>query len=154
MDKTREALELWCAAPGLTFKDAGCEEAYNKRTRRISDTVQLNIPDRMPVSPFFGVFPALDNGFTSEDCLFDYKKMVTAWMKTLVEFEPDAFRFPNRPGGVWEALKTRQIKLPGHGIPADSNIQNIEAEWNSAEEFYDTFLEDPTDFILRFHLPQ
>ena len=59
MDKTQEELELWCAAPGISFKDAECEEAYKKRTQRISNAVQLNVPDRVPGSPFFGVFPLL-----------------------------------------------------------------------------------------------
>jgi len=74
MDKTQEMLELWCSAPGLNFKDAQAEEAYKKRTQRISDAVQLRVPDRVPVSPTFGIFPALDNGFTSEECMFDYTK--------------------------------------------------------------------------------
>ena len=153
MDKTQEMLDLWCSASGLSFRSLEAEKAYKTRAQRIADVVQMKMPDRVPVSPSFGIFPALDNGFTSEECMFDYNKTYAAWMKALVDFEPDAFRFPNRPGRVWEAVKSKQIRLPGHGIPANSNIQSIEAEWNTAEEFYDAFLEDPTDFMLRVHLP-
>ena len=153
MDKTQEMLELWCSAPGVTFKNPESEEAYEMRARRIADATQLKVPDRVPISPSFGIFPALDNGFTSEECMFDYNKTYTAWMKTLADFEPDTFRLPNRPGTVWEAVDCKQIKLPGRGIPANSNIQAVEAEWETADEFYDIFLEDPTDFILRVHLP-
>ena len=153
MDKTQEMLENWCSAPGVTFKSSEAEEAYKKRAKRIADATQLKVSDRVPVSPSFGIFPALDNGFTSEECIFDYNKTYAAWMKALIDFEPDTFRFPNRPGTVWEAIDCKQIKLPGRGIPPNSNIQNVEAEWDTAEEFYDTFLEDPTDFMMRVHLP-
>ena len=153
MDRTEEMLDLWCSAPGIAFRSAEAEEAYKKRAKRIADATQLKIPDRVPVSPSFGVFPALDNGWTSEECMFDRNKTYTAWMKALLDFEPDAFRFPNRPGTVWEVMKCKQIKLPGRGIPSNSNIQNVDAEWDTAEGFYDAFLEDPTDFMMRVHLP-
>jgi hypothetical protein len=153
MDKTEEMLERWRSAQGVNFKDTESEEAYKRRAGRIADAVQLKVPDRVPVLPSFGIFPALDNGFTSEECMFDYNKTFIAWMKTLADFEPDAFRFPNRPGTVWEALDCKQLRLPGRGIPAYSNIQTVEGEWDTPEEFYDRFVEDPTDFILRVHLP-
>jgi hypothetical protein len=98
MDKTQEMLERWCSAPGVTFKNAEAEEAFKKRARRIADVIQLKTPDRVPVTPAFGMFPALDNSFTCEDVFFDPNKAYTAWMKTLADFEPDTYRIPNRPG--------------------------------------------------------
>jgi hypothetical protein len=153
LDKTEEMLELWCSAPGVKFKNPEAEQAYKMRARRIADATQLKVPDRVPVSLSFGIFPALDNGFTSEECMFDYNKTYAAWNKTLTDFEPDTFRFPNRPGPAWEAIDCKQIRLPGRQIPATSNIQTVEAEWDTPHEFYDLFIEDPTDFMLRVHLP-
>lgn len=154
MDKTQEMLECWCSAPGVTFKNAEAEEAFKKRARRIADVIQLKTPDRVPVTPAFGMFPALDNGFTCEDVFFDPNKAYTAWMKTLADFEPDTYRIPNRPGYAWEAIDCKQIILPGRGVSPNSGMQYVEAEYETADEFYDAFLEDPTDFIMRVHLPR
>src|SRR4030043_149169 len=96
MDKTQEMLDLWWPASGLSFRSLEAEKAYKTRAQRIADVVQMKVPDRVPVSPSFGIFPALDNGFTSEECMFDYNKTYAAWMKALVDFEPEAFRCPIR----------------------------------------------------------
>ncbi|MFC1534214.1 uroporphyrinogen decarboxylase family protein [Thermodesulfobacteriota bacterium] len=154
MDKTQEMLERWCLAPDVTFKSAEAEEAYKKRARRIADVVQLKTPDRVPITPSFGMFPALDNGYTCEDVFFDPKKSYTACMKTLAEFEPDTFRVRTQTGDAWEALDCRQLILPGRGISPNSGMQYVESEYATEEEFYDAFLEDPTDFMLRVHLPR
>ena len=125
MDKTQEMLELWCSAPGVTFKNPESEEAYEMRARRIADATQLKVPDRVPISPSFGIFPALDNGFTSEECMFDYNKTYTAWMKTLADFEPDTFRLPNRPGTVWVrsfAASPRTLAGSSSGRRSDARL--------------------------------
>ena len=91
MSKTQDTLDLWCSAPGIQFKDAEAEEGYKKRTKRIADVIQLKVPDRVPIVPSFGFFPAIDNGYTCEEVMFDYDKAHQAWMKTLSDFEPDLF---------------------------------------------------------------
>ena len=89
MKKTEETLELWCSAPGVHFINEDAQEAYKKRAKRVADVIQLKVPDRVPIVPSFGMFPALDNGFTCEEVMFDYDKAHEAWMKTLADFEPD-----------------------------------------------------------------
>ena len=64
MDRTQERLEKWCSAEGIQFKSAEAGEEYKKRARRIADAIQLKVPDRVPIVPSFGMFPALDNGYT------------------------------------------------------------------------------------------
>ena len=73
-DKTEETLSNWCSAPGIQFKDAQAEDSYRKRTKRIADVIQLKVPDRVPIVPSFGFFPAIDNGYTCEEVMFDYDK--------------------------------------------------------------------------------
>ena len=97
-------LERWCSAPGVSFKNPEAEDAYKKRAGRIADAIELKIPDRVPITPAFGMFPALDNGFTCEDIFFDPNKAFAAWIKTLADFEPDTYRIPIRPGFVYEAI--------------------------------------------------
>jgi hypothetical protein len=155
MDKAKETLELWCAAPDANFVNGDAEEAYKKRARRVADVIQLKVPDRVPIVPSFGMFPALDNGFTCEEVMFDYDKAHKAWMKTLADFKPDLYRASSYafPGRVFETLDYRQLRLPGRGIPADHVFQFVEKEYVKAEEFYDAFIDDPADFMLRTYLP-
>jgi len=155
MDKTREILERWCAAPGVEFINAKAEQAYKARARRIANVIQLKVPDRVPIVPSFGMFPAIDNGFTCEEVMFDYDKAHQAWMKTLTDFEPDHYlgSWYAFSGPTLEALDYKLLKLPGRGVPAESVYQFNEWEYVSAEEFYDPFLDDPTDFMLRTYLP-
>jgi hypothetical protein len=155
-DKTRERLNVWCSAPGIEFIDAEAEETYKARAWRIADVIQLKVPDRVPIVPSFGMFPALDQGLTCEEVMFDYGKAHRAWMKTLSEFEPDLFLGSSYAisGPVLEALGYRPLRLPGRGIPANHVYQFVEDEYVKAEEFYDAFMEDPSDFMFRVHLPR
>jgi hypothetical protein len=156
MDKTEEILQLWCSAPGIKFINTEAEQAYKKRAKRIADVIQLKVPDRVPIVPSFGMFPALDNRFTCEEVMFDYDKAHVAWMKTLTDFEPDMYLGSSYafPGPVLEALDYKQLKLPGRGVSPNHVYQFVEAEYVKAEEFYDAFIADPSDFMLRVYLPR
>jgi hypothetical protein len=156
MNKTKEMLELWCSAPGIEFINEEAKEAYKKRARRVADVIQLKIPDRVPIVPTFGMFPAIDNGFTCEEVMFDYEKAHVAWMKTLTDFEPDLFRGSSYAfsGPVLETLGYKQLRLPGHGISPHHVYQFVEDEYVTADEFYDAFIEDPSDFMMRVYLPR
>ncbi len=155
MNKVQETLERWCAAEGIEFLNAEAEKGYKARTKRISDAIQLKVPDRVPVMPSFGMFPALDNGYTCEEVMFDYEKAEKAWIKTLTDFEPDFFFGSGyaSSGPTLEVLDYRLLKLPGRRVPAETVYQFDEWEFVSGEEFYDPFLDDPTDFMLRTYLP-
>lgn len=156
MDRIAETLDSWCSAPGASFINEEAEEAYKRRAQRVADVIQLKVPDRVPVTPSFGMFPALDNGFTCEEVMFDYEKATRAWMKTLKDFAPDLYR-PSAyafPGRALEALDYKLLKLPGRGIPSNHVYQFVEEEHVKAEDFYDAFLQDPSDFMLRSYLPR
>jgi hypothetical protein len=84
-DKTKEMLDSWCEATGIEFVSVEAEEAYKKRARRVADVIQLKVPDRLPVVPSFGMFPALDNGYTCEEVMFDYDKAHQSWIEWLID---------------------------------------------------------------------
>jgi len=154
MDKTQQTLAIWCQAPGFPFKDVAAEESYKKRAQRIADVIQLKTPDRVPVTPAFGFFPAIDNGYTCEEVMFDFAKAHEAWMKTLTQFEPDLF-FGSAyalPGPALEILNYKPLRLPGRGISPRHGYQFVGKEYIKAEEFYDQYLDDPSDFMLRNYL--
>jgi len=156
VDKTTENLEKWCSAEGVGFIDSAAEAAYKRRARRIADVIQLKIPDRVPVVPSFGMFPYLDNGLTCQEAVFDYEKADVAAMKTLEEFKPDMFLGSGYafPAPLFETLGYRQLRWPGREIPSHYVYQFVEDEYIEADEFYDHYLADPSDFMLRCYLPR
>ena len=155
-DKTTRNLETWCAGEGIEFVDDAARAAYHRRARRIADVIQLKKPDRVPVVPSFGMFPFLDNGLTCEEAVFDYEKADAAVMKTLDAFKPDMFLGSSYafPAPLFEALGYRQLRWPGREIPAHYVYQFVEDEYIKAEEFYDHYLQDPSDFMIRRYLPR
>ena len=154
MDKTQETLQRWCSAEGIQFESAQAEEAYKRRAERIADAVQLKVPDRIPVELTLGIFPALYAGITAEEALFDREKNFAAYKKTVVDFQADTFRLRPAQGTMLEFLECKQVMLPGRGIPVSSNLQFVEMECETADEFYDAFIEDPTGFMWRVHWPR
>jgi len=156
MDKIRETLDTWCKGEGIAFVDGEAEAAYKRRARRVADVIQLKVPDRVPIVPSFGMFPALDNGITCEEAMNDYEKASRAWLKTLDDFKPDLFRASSYafPAPVLTALDYKLLRLPGRDISPKSVFQFVEKEYVKAEEFYDAFIDDPADFMQRVYLPR
>ena len=156
VNKTTQILENWRSGTGIIFINDKVEAAYKSRAGRIADVIQLRIPDRVPVVPSFGMFPFLDNGLSCEEAVFGYEKAHQSAMKTLEEFQPDMFLGSGcaLPAPFFEALGYRLLKWPGREIPSDYTYQFVEEEYVTAEEFYDCYLDDPSDFMLRVYLPK
>ncbi len=155
VDKTRDNLERWCSTSGINFQSPEAERFYKERARRIADVVQLKIPDRVPVVPSFGSFPVFYHGYTGEEGMFDPIKTCQAFKNALLDFMPDVCVAPGFANGpFYEAIDYRPLLLPGRGVPANAGFQFVEAEYITAEDFYDHFLDDPSDFMLRVFLPR
>ncbi len=132
------------------------EELYQEREKRVNDAIQLKEPDRVPVMSLFGFFPARYAGITFEEAMYDYNKMMKAWMDTTVEFQPDMYENPftiRYLGRVMEALDFKQLKWPGHGCDVMASYQYVEGEYMKADE-YDAFLFDLSDFMVRTYWPR
>ena len=131
------------------------EELYQEREKRVSDAVQLKVPDRVPIAPFVGFFPAFYSGITPQEAMYDYDKAYAAWKKTCLDFQWDMIMPPRyaQTGPTFELLDYKQLKWPGHGLDPNRTFQFIEEEYMKAEE-YDAFLEDPSDFMIRTYFPR
>jgi len=138
------------------MKDKTPEELYQEREKRVNDAIQLREPDRIPIVPLFGYFPALYKGISIQECMYDYAKMKSVWLEVIQEFEPDLVENPVNIrflGSVLEALDYRQLKWAGHGLDSNSSYQYVEGEYMKADE-YSRFLDDPTDFVIRTYWPR
>ena len=154
-NKLQEKLDLWCSAPGIAFASPQAEQEYRERSRRISNAIQLNIPDQVPIAPLVTFFPAQYAGMTTQDVMYDPDKAYAAFKKVAVDFQWDtAMNHINTLGGnMLEALDYKQLKWPGHGVAANRTYQFVEGEYMKANE-YDAFLDDPSDFMVRIYLPR
>jgi len=133
------------------------EELFKERSQRVEDVVQLRVPDRVPVVPTFQYFYAKYGGITSKQAHYDYDKWSMAVKKTAVDFQPDLIQNPRHlilaPGLLMEMVDLREIKWPGHGVSENYSFQFVEGEYMKAEE-YDSFLYDPSDYVLRTYMPR
>jgi len=133
------------------------QELFAEREKRVQDAMALKVPDRVPVFLSQHFFPARYVGMTYEQAYYDVDKWLAANEKTIVDYEPDVYFMAQAPiagpGEALEAMGMRQIKWPGHGVPANRSFQFIEGEYMKAEE-YDEFLADPSDWTVRKYMPR
>jgi hypothetical protein len=155
-ERMEQRFNEWLSPPGVQFATPEAEVAYKQRVTRLKDAIQLKkAPDRVPVFPFTGFYPAFYAGRTPHDMMYDYDKLVDAWNKYVFDFEPDAYlgAFLLGSGPMFEILDYKIYNWPGHGVSIDSPYQALEAEYMKAED-YDILIDDPTDFWLRTYLPR
>jgi hypothetical protein len=149
-DERQEYLfQQWLSPRGISFASPEAEKQYKARVKRIKDAVQLKSePDRVPIFPIVGFFPAFYSGMTPRDAMYDYAKLSAAWKKYVLDFAPDAhlgIAIPT-PGKMFDILDYKLYSWPGHGVPATSSYQYNEGEYMKAEE-YDAFIQDPYYFF-------
>jgi uroporphyrinogen-III decarboxylase len=134
--------------------DKATGQLYHEREKRFIDAVQLRIPDRVPTSVHLSYFPARFTGITYKDSYYDFPKWKEAYVKTALWLQPDRCEyFPTQSGRVMEALDAKTSVWPGHGIGVNSSHQWVEGEYMKAEE-YDLYLNDQSDFNIRYLLPR
>ncbi len=120
-----------------------------EREKRIMDTVELRIPDRVPIICAMGYFPAKYVGIPCSAAYYDYDAWYDAYQKTLRDFQPDMiFPQPFMPGKALEILNQKQMRWPGYGVEPYQGHQSIEIDNMRANEI-DRYMNDPSDYMLR-----
>jgi len=155
-DQKRESLfEAWLSPQGIEFASPEAEKAYRERVARIRDAATLKKPDRVPVCPMVGFFPAFYAGFTPQEVMYDYDKLVQAFKKYVLDFEPDAHggAIGPGPGRFFEILDYRLYAWPGHGVSPMHSYQCLEGEYMKEDE-YDALIQDPSNYFLSTYLPR
>jgi hypothetical protein len=131
------------------------QQLLKEREQRLLDAVELRKPDRVPISIPFSYFPAKFTGtVTPRDSFYNFNLWKEAFFKTAEYYQPDicgvAF---NQSGAVMEAMGSKTMVWPGHGVSVHHSHQFVEGEYMKAEE-YPLFLNDMTDYLVRYHLPR
>ena len=134
--------------------DTAAQQAFREREKRLMDAVQLKTPDRVPISIGLNYFPAKFAGTTTWAAYYDWPSWKEAYIRAARHYEPDRLLVVlNQSGNVLEALDSRQLKWPGHGVSRHHTHQFVEGEYMKADE-YDLLLNDPSDFLVRRYLPR
>lgn len=154
LEKQAARLKVW-AEPAMEFASPEAEQGYKQRAKMIVDVIQLKKPERVPVVPWWGVYPAHYAGITVEEAMYDYEKLGNAWKKFNADFLPDALVSAALigPGKAFEILDVKNYNWPGHGTPVDTSYQCVEGEFMMADE-YDALMLDPSNFFMRTYLPR
>lgn len=129
---------------------------FEARAKRVQNTIELKVPDRVPIIPVWQLLPAVYAGMTYVEAYYDVDRFLEANEKAILEFKPDVYAIDEvvtAPGGALEALGTRQLKWPGHGVGVNQSYQFVEGEYMKADE-YDEFLLDPSGFTFNKYLPR
>jgi hypothetical protein len=131
------------------------EQLYEEREKRIRDAIQLRPPDRVPVSLRMTYFPAGNTGIPKSAAYYDAAAWKEAIIKTALQFEPDMYQCSSgmNAGLALELLNPTQTRWPGGSLPPNVGHQAIDVECMKADE-YDIFLDDPTDYTIRYLLPR
>lgn len=132
------------------------EKLYKEREKRFEDIVALRIPDRIPIMVSWGFLPAFQAGMTIQEVMYDPEKLWKAQWDITLRFQPDMEQNPfglRFLGPVLESLDFKQLRWAGHGLGPNTIYQFVEDEYMKEDE-YDWFLDDPSDFIMRRHLPR
>ena len=154
--KREKRFEQWIDAKDVKFRSPKAKKAYQERVTRFIKVFKLEKPDRVPVILPAGSYPLYYAGMTLKDAMHDNKRLVQAYRKFLDDFESDTFASPGMvpSAKASEIIDNLNVKWPGHGLPDNASMQQfVEGEYMKADE-YDLFLEDLTDFCLRYYLPR
>jgi hypothetical protein len=154
-EKLDELIGQWMSPPGVEFANPEAEKSYKDRVKRIKDVVEMKTPDRVPIVPMTGFFPAYFAGFTPMDVMYDYEKLASSGKKYVLELEPDAHGgvVVAPPGRSFDILDYKLYAWPGHGVAPEHSYQCIEGEYMMADE-YDALIDDPTYFFISTYLPR
>ncbi|MDF1551768.1 MAG: uroporphyrinogen decarboxylase family protein [Deferrisomatales bacterium] len=154
-DKYAARMKTWMAGSGLEFATPAAKQHYQQRALWIRDAIELRKPERVPICPFVGTYPARYAGVTMREAMYDYEKLGTAIRKFHADFELDGYlsAATYTPGRVLDLLDYKLYQWPGHGVGEDQGYQTVEAEYMLAEE-YDLLLQDPTGYWMQRYLPR
>jgi len=128
------------------------DELYTEREKRVRDVTELRVPDRVPVS--VNADPANYTNIQRSAAYYDPIGWKRATREITVAFEPDMCNAGLPTSGMaLEIMGVTNRLWPGGPLPPNYEYQIEEKEFMKEDE-YDIFLNDPTDFMIRYFMPR
>lgn len=155
-EKRQQRFEKWLDTSNIEFESPAAATLYRERITRLSRTILLQIPDRVPVTLPVDNFPAYYAGTDYRTVMYDHDELCRAWKLFLRDFDSDTLVGPMVVycGKALELLDYRLYAWPGHGLPMNATAyQFVEGEYMMADE-YEHFLKDPSDYAMRVFIPR
>jgi hypothetical protein len=155
-EKQEEQFQIWLNKDDAPFESEQAREIYKERVTLLKDAIQMKkMPRRIPVCPSAGHFPIEHAGISWYEAMYDYDKLIHAWEKYHLDFDPDVCSSPmGIPSGkVLASLEYTQYKWAGQSLRKDQEFQFVEKEYMQADEYCD-LIDDPTGFFLNTFFPR
>jgi hypothetical protein len=130
-------------------------QLYEEREKRIKDAIEHRQPDHVPVRLETHAFPACYAGLSMADIFYKPAAWKKAVRKAILEFKPDIYQVTSggTSGETLELLGPKHLRWPGGNLAPNISHQSVEQEYMKQDE-YDLFLDDPTDYTLRYIIPR
>lgn len=153
--KRQYRLDAWVRGDGIEFDGPEAAAAYRQRAQRFRDTLELRVPDRVPVAGLGGAFIYRRMGIPQKATMYDrWEEAAAAVVKFQQDFQPDSATATFMMSGPsMEFLGQTSMKWAGCGLPDDVQYQYVEQEYMKGDE-YDAFLLDPSDYVMRRFMPR
>lgn len=132
------------------------QKLFQERVNRITTTIRLEEPDRVPITSMFETWAGHYSGYTVTDVAFNYEKLVDSFCKIAEDFEVDTLPPPLgvRCGALYTTLGSKEFSFFNKdGVP-HASVQHTECENIMSVEEYPELIADPYKFILEKQLPR
>ena len=122
--KRAERLRKWMEPPVTDFASPEAAAGYKARVTRLYKAINLEVPDRVPVTLPVGSFPLYHAGMTLKQGMYDNEGAAAAYRKFFQEFDiGDTASGAGMimSGKASEILDSVSQRWPGHGLPDDAS---------------------------------
>lgn len=127
---------------------------FDERLARYQAVLNLEIPDRIPISAGSNFFAEVYAGSTKQEFLYNSDQWIESDRKFVHDF-PEVDNL--RSGRLWaplvDAVGWNLYKIPGRDLPPDVPFQFIEGERMKSDE-YDLLIKNPAEYIFERVLPR
>ena len=132
------------------------QKIFQERVERITTTVRLEEPDRVPISAMFETWAGHYSGYSVTDVAFNYDKLVDSFCRIAEDFEVDTLPPPLgvRCGPLYNVLGSKEFSFFNKEGVSHASVQHVECENIMSLEEYPELIKDPYKFILEKQLPR